>query len=377
MRIGIVAGEASGDLLGAGLIGAIQKRFPDATFEGVGGDKMKALGFDSFFPLERLAVMGLVEPLKRLPELLRMRRQLKRHFVQNPPDVFIGIDSPDFNLNLEKHIKRAGIKTVHYVSPSVWAWRQGRIKTIKSCVDLMLTLFPHEERFYHEHQVPVICVGHMLADSIPLNPQTVSAKRSLNLEKSGKRYIALLPGSRSTEVKQLWPCFLQVAQQLCNELPDLEFIVACASDSRKAEILSELEKYNHLPIQVYDGRAQDVMLASDVVLMASGTASLEAMLLKKPMVICYRLAALSYFLLSRLVKVKYIGLPNLLAGRQVVPEYIQNQASPDNLAQALRFYLQQPGEMRLLSEEFLKLHMLLKRNAAESAAAAILKLVSD
>ena len=241
----------------------------------------------------------------------------------------------------------------------------------------MLTLFPHEERFYHEHNVPVACVGHRLADDIALYPSVSQAKENLNLEQSGKRYIALLPGSRGSEVKQLWPIFLQVAEKLSSERPNLEFLVASASGSRKTEILSALEQYRHVPVQVYDGRAQDVMLASEVILMASGTASLEAMLLKKPIVIAYRMAALSYFLLSRMVKVKYIGLPNLLAGRQLVPEFIQHQATPEKLAEALNFYLNQPGESRLLTEEFLKLHMLLKRNASESAATAILTLLRN
>jgi len=376
MRIGIVAGENSGDLLGAGLMAALQKRFPDAIFEGIGGERMLALGFNSFFPLDRLAVMGLVEPLKRLPELLRIRGFLKKHFVNSPPDIFIGIDAPDFNLSLELYLKKAGIKTAHYVSPSVWAWRRGRIKKIKKCVDLMLTLFPHEEAFYQEHGVPVACVGHSLADQIPLDPDVPSAQARLGLEDSAAPYIALLPGSRSAEVRSLWPLFLQAANLIYKENASVKFLVPAANSARKKEIQEALANYSELPITVFDGQSHDVMLASDLVLMASGTTTLEAMLLKKPMVISYKLSWFSYAILSRLVKVDYIGLPNLLANRSLVPEFIQDQATPENLCKAMLEYLRRPEAAIKLREDFLDIHLLIKRNASEAAADALQKLMS-
>src|SRR5688572_3776513 len=288
MRIGMVVGEASGDLLGAGLMRALRDRYPNATFEGIGGPRMIAEGFHSLFAQDRLAVMGLVEPLARLPELLSIRRHLRRHFLEQKPAVFIGIDSPDFNLDLELALRRGGIKTVHYVSPSVWAWRQGRIKKIARAVDLMLTLLPFEAAFYEERGVPVVYVGHPLADEIPLQPNPVAAvdRLGLNAITHGKKIVALLPGSRAAEVARMGPLFWEVADYVNQRQKRVVFLVPSASAARHEQLQHQLNHFREkLPIHLIEGRSHQVMEAADVVVMASGTTTLEAMLFKRPMVI--------------------------------------------------------------------------------------------
>ena len=334
LRIGMVAGEESGDILGAGLIAQLKRRYPDAIFEGIGGGRMIEQGFTSFFPQDRLAVMGFVEPLKRLPELLRMRKTLADHFVQKLPDVFIGIDSPDFNLHLEMILRNRGIRVAHYVSPSVWAWRQGRIKKIKAAVDLMLTLFPFENEIYERHQMNAVCVGHPLADTIALEDQTLAARQALGISPQAT-VLALLPGSRQAEVERLGSLFFDVAAQLMAANPDL--ILLCpAANPKRLEQLQTLLAARPLNVRLQLGNSHQLMAAADAVLMASGTTSLEAMLLNKPMVIAYKVAPLSYWIYKRLVKVDMIGLPNLLAGEKIVPEFIQDAATNDNLCQAVR-----------------------------------------
>lgn len=378
IRIGIVVGESSGDILGAGLVSELQRLYPQAIFEGIGGPRMLALGFNSLFPQDRLAVMGLVEPLKRLPELLRIRKQLRQHFIQNPPNVFIGIDSPDFNLDLELALRAHGIKTAHYVSPTVWAWRQGRIKKIARAVDLMLTLFPFEQQFYEDHNVPVKCVGHPLADTIPLHGDKQAARTALRLESltEGKKMIALLPGSRATEVERLGPVFVEMARLCCTQRDDLVFVMPSASERRHEQIEQLLAAQpDKLPIQLVAGQSHQVMAAADVVLMASGTTTLEAMLLKRPMVITYKSAPLSYWLFSKLVKVDYIGLPNLLAQKELVREFIQDQAQPELLLDAVLKYIDNPELVTALEQEFDQQHRLLRKNASREAAKAISSLV--
>src|SRR5690606_4345211 len=285
LRIGIVVGEASGDILGAGLMVALRKHFPEAEFSGIGGPRMLALGFHSFFPQDRLAVMGLVEPLKRLPELLKIRRFLRDHFSENPPDVFIGIDSPDFNLTLEGDLKEHGIPTVHYVSPSVWAWRQKRIIKIARSVDLMLTLLPFEAEFYERHQVPVEFVGHHLADEIPLEVDAAAARKDLHLAPNA-RVVALMPGSRSTEVEKHAPVFLRAAALCLKRDPGLQFVIPAANSDRYRQLHIQLNQFADLPVLLVNGgQSQKVMIAANVVLLASGTTALEALLLKRPMVI--------------------------------------------------------------------------------------------
>ena len=374
LRVGIVAGEASGDILGAGLIQAIKLQYPNAKFEGIAGPLMLAQGAHSFSPQDRLAVMGFVEPLKRLPELLRIRKFLKQHFIANPPDVFVGIDSPDFNLDLELALKQSGIKTVHYVSPSVWAWRQGRVKKIARAVDSVLTLFPFEQAFYLERNISSVCVGHTLADKIPMQPDAAKARQDLAIELApDEKLFAVLPGSRGGEVERMLPVFLAAARLCLKQQPHLRFVIPAASDKRLKQIEEILADFPDLPVKVFLKRSHEVMQASDAVVMASGTTTLEAMLLKKPMVIAYKVAAFSYFIFSRMVKVPFIGLPNLLAEKQLAKEFIQNEATPENIAPEMLNLLRSEARAELLAE-YERLHLLLRRGANKRAADAVIQI---
>ncbi|MET4759099.1 lipid-A-disaccharide synthase [Endozoicomonas sp. NE40] len=339
LTFAMVAGEASGDLLGAALVREIKRHHPDARCYGIGGPKMIAEGFESLFPMERLSVMGLVEVLGRLRELLGIRKRLRETFLQDRPDVFIGIDAPDFNLALERHLKSNGIPTVHYVSPQVWAWREGRLKKIRRSVDHMLCLLPFEAEYYQGHDVPVTFVGHPLADQVAMEPDQTQARQSLNIAGDGP-VMAILPGSRKAEVARLAELFLDTARQVHQQIPSIRFLVPAANERRKQQLLPLLEGYPDLDIVLTDGRASEVMAASDAILIASGTASLEAALHKRPMVISYRMAKLSFAILSRLVKVKYVGLPNLLSDRPMVPELLQDDATVENLTNAMLKALQ-------------------------------------
>ena len=377
MRIAIVAGETSGDMLGAGLIKSLQQRFPDATFEGIGGPLMQAQGFSTFVPMERLAVMGLVEVLGRLFELLKVRRDLVKHWLANPPDVFIGIDAPDFNLTLEQKLRAAGIKTVHYVSPSVWMWRQKRVFKIAKAVDLMLTLFPFEAKFYEQYQVPVKFVGHHLADKIPLETPAGPARAALGINPEA-HVVCLMPGSRSGEVAKLGELFLQTARRMLHERPDLQFIIPAASTERRDQIQTMLDAYpGRLPVTVVLGQSHTCMAAADAILLASGTATLEAMLMKRPMVVSYKLAPLTFWILKHMVSRKWISLPNLLADRELVPELLQQDATPEKLAAALLAQLENSVAMQQLHETFLFIHRQLKRSADDEAAAAIAGLLQQ
>jgi lipid-A-disaccharide synthase len=376
IHIGIVVGEASGDILGAALMHELRKHFPNANFSGIGGPRMLAEGFHSYFPQDRLAVMGLIEPLKRLPELLRIRKFLREHFIANPPAVFIGIDSPDFTIPLEASLKENGIKTVHYVSPSVWAWRQKRIFKIARSVDLMLTLLPFEARFYQEHNVPVEFVGHHLADEIPLQLDKLAARKTLGLAEEG-RIVALLPGSRSSEVERMGDLFMRTAVFCLEQDPSLRFIIPAANSDRYRQLHIALNDYVDFPIELIHGHSHEAMAAADVVLLASGTVTLEALLLKKPMVVAYKLAPLSHLILSWLVKTPWISLPNLLAQKMLVPELIQDKATPAALGGAVMNYFDNPDQARQLSETFAAMHIELKRDASARAADAIRKLIGD
>ena len=376
MRIGIVAGELSGDLLGAGLIDALRARHPDALIEGIGGPKMLAAGFQSHFPLETLSVMGLVEVLKHFSRIKKCRDSLRDHFLKHPPDVFIGIDAPDFNLGLEHILKAAGIPTVHYVSPSVWAWRQYRLRKIARACDLMLTVFPFEADYYKKHNIPVRFVGHTLADEIPLEVDRQAARARLNLPKDGI-LVALLPGSRENEVLQLGLPFLQTAAWLLAQRPDLQFIVPLASGDLKKLFLEQLKELKQeLPLTLLAGQSRDAMAAADVVLMASGTASLEAMLLKRPVVVAYRLANLTYWLAKFLVNTTYFSLPNLLAQQRLVPEFIQHEVIPEELGAAVLHWLDNPAQVEVLKNLFGDLHQRLRLSANEEAANAVLSLLT-
>lgn len=371
LRVGILAGELSGDMLGAGLMSALREKHADIRFEGIGGELMTAQGLDSQVPMDRLSVMGLVEPLRRLPELLRIRADLFRHFRADPPDVFVGIDSPDFCLGLEEKLRQCGIPTVHYVSPSVWAWRRRRIRRIARAVDLMLTLFPFEAAFYEQHGVPVRFVGHPLADQIPEQTDVPAARRLLGIAENSE-VLALLPGSRHGEVARLAPPFLAAAGLLQQQRPGLEVLIPAASPARREQLEQLLAAGPALKARVIDGQARTVLAAADRVLIASGTATLEALLMKKPMVVCYRMATLSHAIISRMLKVSSFSLPNLLAGEKLVPELLQNEVEPDNLLKAL---LRQEDNQAVLEARFTDIHRLLRRDASREAADAILELI--
>ncbi|MGY2043667.1 lipid-A-disaccharide synthase [Pseudomonas pergaminensis] len=369
LRIALVAGEASGDILGAGLMRALKAQHPAVEFIGVGGPLMQAEGLTSYFPMERLSVMGLVEVLGRLRELLARRKLLIQTLIEEKPDVFIGIDAPDFTLNIELKLRQAGIKTVHYVSPSVWAWRQKRVLKIREGCDLMLTLLPFEARFYEEKGVPVRFVGHTLADAIPLQADRAAARAELGLPDGP--LVALMPGSRGGEVGRLASVFFDAAERLLALKPGIRFVLPCASPQRRAQIETLLEGRN-LPLTLLDGQSHLALAACDAVLIASGTATLEALLYKRPMVVAYRLAPLTFWILKRMVKSPYISLPNLLAQRMLVPELLQDDATPEALAQTL-LPLIDGGEEQ--TRGFDDIHRTLRRDASNQAADAVLTLI--
>ena len=376
LRVAILAGEASGDILGAGLLKALHQRVEQLEIVGVGGELMQAQGLNSRFPMERLSVMGLVEVLGRLPELLRRRRRLAAELIANPPDVFIGIDAPDFNLGLEGRLRKAGIPTVHYVSPSVWAWRRRRIFKIRQTTDLMLTLLPFEARFYQEHEVAVRFVGHPLANEVPFEVNPQNARQMLQLP-SAEALVALLPGSRGGEVEQLARPFLETARWLWQQRPGVRFVLP-AANARRHEQLSALidSEFSELPLTLIRGQSRTAMAAADAILIASGTATLEAMLLKKPMVVAYRMAPWTYRILSRLIKSRYISLPNLLADRPMVPEVLQDEVRVEVLGPLLLQALDDETYRCGLQSTFNEIHHQLHQDADARAAEAVLELVS-
>ena len=377
LHVGIVAGEASGDNLAAGLIQAIRKKVPDAVFEGIAGPRMQEAGCVSLYPMAELAVMGLVEVLKHLPRLISIRRGLKRHFLDKPPDIFIGVDAPDFNLGLEKSLKQSGIRTLHYVSPSVWAWRKYRVRKIAASVDCMLTLFPFEERFYVEQQVPARCVGHPLADLIVDDVSPAQARRQIKLEHKGP-VVALLPGSRVGEIKRMAADFLNAAVWCYQRRDDLHFVVPLANYECQLafeEVLSTIE--TRLPLTLLVGQGLQSMAAANAVMLASGTASLECMLLKRPMVVAYRLSPVTYQLARMLVNSRYFSLPNLLADRPLVKELIQGEVSPESLGREILALIEDPQRAQELAGIFSAIHAELRRDANRVAAETVLELVAS
>ncbi len=376
IRIGIVVGEASGDLLAADLCKKLKRRQIPFSVSGIAGPKLQQEGVHSLFSMERLSVMGLGEILKQLPQLWRCRREITEYFLSNPPDVFIGVDAPEFNLDLEKKLKKQGIRTIHYVSPSVWAWRRSRLKKIEKAVDLMLCLFPFEQCFYEEHQIPVQYVGHPFADEIPYAVDTLAARKILELPESAF-IVALLPGSRRNEINYLGELFLRTALRCYQQNPKLVFVVPMVNEEREQQFLQQVKKITPmLPLRIVRGKSRQVMAAANVVLLASGTATLEAMLLKKPMIVTYRMSKLSYWMAKLLIKVDYIALPNLLAKKLLVPEFIQDKANVENLSQALFYYLNNPDVVSKLEKEFLVLHQQLRCHASKQAVDAVLKILS-
>ena len=378
LRIAMVAGEASGDLLASHLIEALRAKLPNAVFYGIGGPKMLGQGFKAWHPLEKLAVRGYVEVLKHYREISAIRRDLKRRLLADPPDVFIGIDAPDFNLALEKSLKQRGIPSIHYVSPSIWAWRGKRIHKIGAAVSRVLALFPFEPALYEKQGIPVSYVGHPLADMLPVDDGRDGARLLLGLA-AQQPIFALLPGSRQSEVQYMAATFIETARLIQQRLPNAQFLVPLAT--RETRLLFETALYQcnarELPIRLLFGHAHEAMMASDAVLVASGTATLEAALLKRPMAIAYKMSPLSHRLMRRMGYLPYVGLPNVLAGKFVVPEFIQDDATPENLAQALLNLYADKATCARISETFREIHLQLKQNTAEKAAAAILGYLPD
>ena len=372
LRIGIVAGEASGDMLGGLLIQALKNKRSDIEFVGIAGPKMMREGAQSLFPIERLSVRGYLEVIKHAFGLMRIRQQLIKHFLNHRVDIFIGIDAPDFNFYIEKRLKKQGIKTIHYVSPSIWAWRKNRLNKIKRAVSHILTLFPFESALYQEAGVPVSYVGHPLADALPMQPDTAAARATLRLKPSDL-VVAMLPGSRQSEVQQHAALFIQTAKKLHADYPNALFLVPFVTrESKQIFELALFHEHEPLPIQILFGHAHDAMQASDVVIVASGTATLEAALLKKPMVITYRMPILSWWILKRMLLQPYVGLPNVLAGKFIVPELLQHDATPEKLAQAAIKLISDTLAIEEMKAEFNKIHISLKQNNAEKASNMIL-----
>jgi len=375
--IGMVAGEASGDMLGAHLMAALRVHLPGARFIGIGGPGMQAEGLDSLFPMERLAVRGYAEVLRHYPGLVWMRRKLRRALLEARPQLFIGVDAPDFNLGLEASLKRAGTTVVHYVSPSVWAWRGGRMGTISRSVNHMLTLFPFEEAIYRKAGVAATYVGHPFADMIPEEDQTASTRVALRIAPE-RKVIALLPGSRQSELRYMADTFIATAKLLSQKIENPLFLVPLVSRETRQYFEAALYRADaaELPLTILFGHARDALAACDVALVASGTATLEAALLKKPMVITYKMAEASFQLMRRMGYLPYVGLPNILAGEFVVPELLQHDATPENLAQVLLNTLNDMVVRERIPRRFAAIHRELRRNTAEQAARAVLPLLA-
>ncbi len=378
MRIAIVVGEVSGDILGSRLIKALLLHHPEITFEGIAGAEMIAIGCNALYPMEKLAVMGFSEILPRLRELLSIRKKLVQRWQQNPPDLFIGIDAPDFNLRLEALLHKKGIKTVHYVSPSIWAWRENRVKKIKGNIDQMLTLFPFEVDFYRKHQIPATFVGHPLADEIPLPSDQRSARESLGLDNE-THLLAVLPGSRNGEIKRIAPDFLQALVLIHQKFPNWQFIVPLINNKIRFQFETLQQQIAPLlPITLINGQSRTVMTASNQILMASGTAVLEGMLINRPMIAAYRVSALTAFIIRRfkMIKSKYYTLPNNLCDEYLVPELIQEQVTANNILQEVeKQFKQSTQQCNYRSQRFHEVHLQLRQNASQQAAKTILSLL--
>ena len=375
LKIAIIAGEHSGDILGADLITALQAVHPDAVFYGIGGPRMQALGFTALFDMEELAVMGIVEVLGRLPRLLQVKREILAALLADKPDVFVGIDAPDFNLPVELKLKQAGIKTVHYVSPSVWAWRHKRIFKVAAATNMVLSLLPFEKVFYDKYQVPCTFVGHTMADTMPLDVDKVAAKKALGLNPA-RPVLALMPGSRTNEIKLLAGDFLQAAKLLQQQIPDLQFVTNMVTAQKAAQFNAIKQQIApELVVAEFTGQARQVLLAADATFITSGTATLEAMLAKCLMVVAYRANWLTYQIGRRLVKLAHFSLPNLLAGRGMVPELLQHQVTPQALVEAMLPQL--TASRDALLADYRRIHQTIKCDASVKAAMAILKVVKD
>jgi len=369
----MVAGEASGDFLGAHLIAALRERVPGLRLVGIGGPKMEAQGLESWFPMEKLAVRGYVEVLRHYLEIRAIHRKLGRRLLEARPRLFIGVDAPDFNLSLERKLKRSGIPTVHYASPSLWAWRGGRMSAIAASVDKMLVLFPFEEALYRDAGVPVAYVGHPLADLTSEDNGAAAAREQLRLPAT-RKIVALLPGSRQSEVRYMARCFVQTAKLIAARQPAVHFLVPLISRETRAifEEVVYAESGSELPMTVLFGHAREAIAACDVALVASGTATLETALARKPMVITYKMAALTAYIMRKMGYLPWVGLPNIIAGEFVVPEILQDEATPENLSQAVLNSLNDPVVNRKLPERLDRIRLLLRKDTAARASEALM-----
>ena len=376
LRVGMVAGEASGDLLAAHLIAALKARNPGIEFAGIGGPRMAAEGFESHFPMEKLSVRGYAEALRHYREIMGIRRSLASSMLRDRPDLFIGVDSSDFNLGLERRLKDGGIPTIHYVSPAVWAWRRWRVRRIARSVNRVLALFPFEPPIYEAAGVPVTYVGHPLADVIPLEPPKDEARAQLRLP-AGKLIVALLPGSRRSELQYMAGAFVLAAHRFRQEVHEVHFV--CPMVTRETREMFERAIHENqrtdLPLTLLFGHSHDALAAADLALVASGTATLETALLKTPMVIAYRQSPITWALMRQMLYLPYVGMPNILAGERLVPELLQDQATPANLAGALLTLLRDTAAQHRQVERFREFHQLLRQNTAEKAADAVLSVL--
>ncbi|WP_085247594.1 lipid-A-disaccharide synthase [Gilliamella mensalis] len=375
LTIALVAGETSGDILGAGLICALKNYHPNIKFVGIAGPKMQAEGCRAWYEMDELSVMGIVEVLGRLRRILSIRRDITKRLIELKPDIFIGIDAPDFNLSLEGKLKQAGIKTIHYVSPSVWAWKQKRVFKIKRNTNLILAFLPFEKTFYDKFDVPCRFIGHKMADDIPLIPDQIAMRQLLGVP-TGCPCLALLPGSRHAEVTLLSAPFLAAAQLLRQRYPNLHIVVPLVNEKRRKEFEQiKAEVAPQLDIQLLDGHAREAMIASDAAILASGTVALECMLAKCPMVVGYKMKPLTFWLAKKLIKTPYVSLPNILTGKALVPELLQQDCTPENIANHIIPLLE--GDNSELKQTFLSLHKQIRCNADEQAAKAVLDVLED
>lgn len=377
LRLAMVAGEPSGDLLASSLLKGLVSKLPDtAQYYGIGGPRMQAVGFDAHWPMDKLTVRGYVEALRHIPEILRIRRELKHQLLAEQPDVFIGVDAPDFNFGLEHSLREAGIPTIHFVCPSIWAWRGGRIKKIQKSVDHMLCVFPFETAILEKAGVAASYVGHPLADDIPLEPDVPGARRALGLPDSGP-IIAVLPGSRRSEINLIGPTFFDAMQIMQQREPGLRFVMPAATPAIHAQLQELASQHQGLALTIVDGQSQLAMTAADAILVKSGTVTLEAALLKKPMVISYKVPWLTGQIMRRQAYLPYVGLPNILAGRFVVPEILQHFATPEALADATLTQLHDEANRRTLTEVFTQMHHALRQNTSERAAEVVARVVES
>jgi len=378
LKIAMVAGEVSGDNLGAGLIQALKKKRPEIEFLGIGGPKMTGLGLKSMYSMEELTVMGILVSFASIARILWIRYRLYRFLVANPPDIFVGIDAPDFNLALEAKLRKKGITCIHYVSPTVWAWRRYRLRKIKRAVDHMLAILPFEETFYQEYGIPVTYVGHPMAEEIALKPDSKEARAKLDLP-DDKVIVALLPGSRKSELERHGQVFVEAVRWIHERNRKLLFVVAPVDVATQKQFETAISEYHgkNLPIEVRTGKSREVMTASDLVILASGTAALEAALLKKPMVVTYKVSWLTYVIVKMLSHVKYYSMPNNLAGYELVPELMQYDATAENIGRAVEKILSNPAEKDNLVEKLEKMHLDLKRDGDQRAADTVLSYLKD